>query len=81
MSGSRIEEEGKQQLIQDGMQFGREEDANADAFGEYNDFDIKPNSSRVKKVLIWNKKRCEFEMSDQDKKDLQEFHITDQDQW
>ena len=63
------------------MAFGQDDNGNNDFGDGYNDFDIKPNSSRVKKVLIWDKKRREFEMSDADKADLREYHIKDNDQW
>ena len=32
-------------------------------------------------MLIWDKKRREFEMSDADKADLREYHIKDNEQW
>ena len=43
--------------------------------------DIRPSSSRVKKVLIWNPRRREFEMSEDDKRELREAHIKDPDLW
>ena len=43
--------------------------------------DIRPSSSRVKKVLIWNPKRREFEMSEDDKRELSEAHIKDNNLW
>ena len=86
MSGAKIEEEGKTQLLNNNgkdMAFGSNEDQfGGNDFGDgYNDFDIRPSSSRVKKVLIWNQKRREFDMSEQDKQDLREYHIKDNEQW
>ena len=70
MSGARIEEESKTQLLNnnDNSGFDKQDDpiSNND-FGDGYDFDIRPSSSRVKKVLIWNMKHQEFDMSDQDK--------------
>ena len=43
--------------------------------------EIRPSSSKVKKVLIWNPKRQEFDMSDEDKRELREAHIKDPDLW
>jgi hypothetical protein len=43
--------------------------------------EIRPSSSRVKKVLIWNPKRQEFDMSEDDKKELREAHIKDPELW
>ena len=40
-----------------------------------------PSSSRVKKVLIWNSKHREFEMPEEDKKELRESHFDDSDLW
>ena len=76
----KIEEESKTQLLNNkggDMAFGQDDAGNNDFGDGYNDFDIKPNSSRVKKVLIWDKKRREFEMSEADKQDLREYHIKD----
>ena len=86
MSGARIEEEGKTQLLNNqgkDLAFGQNDDQLAgNDFGDgYNDFDIRPSSSRVKKVLIWNTKRREFDMSEQDKDDLRAYHIKDPGQW
>ena len=83
MSTGKIEEESKQQLINDkgGMAFEQQDEATNDFGDGFNDFDIKPNSSRVKKVLIWDKKRREFEMTDADKNDLREYHIREDEQW
>ena len=49
--------------------------------GGDDDLDIRPSSSRVKKVLIWNAKRHEFEMSEEDKRELREAHIKDPELW
>ena len=43
--------------------------------------DQRPSSSRVKKVLIWNSKRSEFEMHEDDKSELRDAHIKDADLW
>ena len=42
---------------------------------------MRPNSSRVKKVLNWDPKHREFEMDEKHKKDLQEFHIKNKHHW
>ena len=78
---NRIEEEGKTQLLNNGEPAQEEVNMAAD-FGEgFNDFDIRPSSSRVKKVLMWDVKRREFEMTEQDKRDLRDYHIKDDRQW
>ena len=43
--------------------------------------EMRPSSSRVKKVLIWNSKRNEFDMSEDDKRELREAHIKDPQLW
>ena len=43
--------------------------------------EMRPNSSRVKKVLVWNPKRQEFEMSEDDKRELKEMHIKNENHW
>ena len=53
--------------------------ANGDDLGD--GLEIRPSSSRVKKVLIWNAKRQEFDMSEEDKKELREAHIKDPELW
>ena len=59
------------------MEFGAN---NADDLGG-DGLEIRPSSSRVKKVLIWNVKRQEFDMSEEDKKELREAHIKDPELW
>ena len=75
----QIEEEQKTQLLVDNVaqdlidhgDMGDGDDGN----------DIRPSSSRVKKVLIWNFKRQEFDMSEDDKRELREAHIKDPELW
>ena len=43
--------------------------------------EIRPSSSKVKKVLIWNSKRQEFDMSEDDKRELRDAHIKDLELW
>ena len=54
--------------------------SNADEMGG-DGLEIRPSSSRVKKVLIWNSKRQEFDMSEEDKRELREQHIKDPNLW
>ena len=54
--------------------------SNADDLGA-DGLEIRPSSSRVKKVLIWNPKRQEFDMSEDDKKELRDAHIKDPALW
>ena len=84
---NQIEEEQKTQLLRDDagsqlmsdvraddpMEFSNE---NMDDMGE-----IRPSSSKVKKVLIWNSKRQEFDMSEDDKRELRDAHIKDLELW
>ena len=71
------QEEANQLLEQDTMAFQREHQTEVD--GDV--LEIRPSSSRVKKVLIWNTKRQEFEMSEEDKRELREAHITKPEEW
>ena len=42
---------------------------------------MMPKSSRVKKVIKWNTKLGKFELDEQDKADLQQYNITNEEQW
>lgn len=46
-----------------------------------NDLDMRPSSSRVKKVLYWNSKRQEFEMDEKHIQELRDQHINDPSLW
>ena len=75
----QIEEEQKTQLLVDDV---AQDLIDAGDLGDGDDAtDIRPSSSRVKKVLIWNTKRQEFDMSEDDKKELREMHIKDAELW
>ena len=43
--------------------------------------DILPPSSRVKKILKWNKETSRFEMEPKHQEELREHHIKDAAQW
>ena len=83
---NQIEEEQKSKLLQDNNQLTEDVQREMD-FGSNNDdlggdnLEIRPSSSRVKKVLIWNSKRQEFDMSEEDKKELRDAHIKDPQLW
>ena len=49
--------------------------------GDADGVDMRPSSSRVKKVLIWNGKNRMFDMSEEDKRELREAHIKDPERW
>ena len=78
-----IEEEQKTKLISE-----EQPDAGMDAAEmNFNDgadgdgLDLKPSSSRVKKVLIWSEKHQEFEMKPEDKEELQKAYFTNNQDW
>ena len=79
MSNSRIEEEQKANLL--GEQ--RTAATNHEDFGDenQNDIDMRPSSSRVKKVLNWNKKTSQFELETKHIEELRRDHIKDDNQW
>ena len=81
----KIEEEQKTQLLQDDHSSQLIGGPSGEKFNVENvdgdDLDIRPSSSRVKKVLIWNPKRQEFEMSEEDKAELRDVHIKDPSLW
>ena len=60
------------------MDFARDHSENQ---GDVDYPEIRPSSSRVKKVLIWNTGRQQFDMSDEDKRELREAHIKDPELW
>ena len=70
------QDEQRQTLISDHMDFNNNGQDGEDLGGE-----MRPSSSRVKKVLIWNSKRHEFEMSEEDKRELRDAHIKDDAHW
>lgn len=43
--------------------------------------DVVPPSSRVKKILKWNKDKQVFDMEPQHIEELKKYHITDPSQW
>ena len=85
MKKHQIEEEQKTQLLNDDRSsqlknIPSDEKFNAENF-DGDDQDIRPSSSRVKKMLIWDYKRQEFEMTEEDKAELRDVHIKDLSLW
>ena len=85
MKKHQIEEEQKTQLLNDDRSsqlknIPSDEKFNAENF-DGDDQDIRPSSSRVKKMLIWDYKRQEFEMTKEDKAELRDVHIKDLSLW
>jgi hypothetical protein len=72
---NRIEEENKARLIQSPANSIVDQDENQ------NDHEIKPISSRVKKVLFWDSKEEKFKMPEKDIDDLTKNHIQKPQQW
>ena len=70
-----MQEDHANQLLEQEDDFKNEMVADSDVF------DQRPSSSRVKKVLIWNPKRQEFDMSEEDKRELREAHIKSDHLW
>ena len=85
MKKHQIEEEQKTQLLNDDRSsqlknIPSDEKFNAENF-DGDDQDIRPSSSRVKKMIIWDFKRQVFEMTDEDKTELKYVHIKDDSLW
>ena len=72
---NRIEEENKARLIQAPANSIVDQDENQ------NDHEIKPISSRVKKVLFWNSTIMKFGMPEKDINELRRDHIKNDEQW
>ena len=84
---NQIEEEQKTQLLRDDPSQLMSDVRGGDDPMEFNNEamddmgEIRPSSSKVKKVLIWNSKRQEFDMSEDDKRELRDAHIKDLELW
>ena len=71
MSNSKIEEEQKQRLIQNENLLDDNQ----------NEIDIRPFSSRVKKVLEWKPKKRIFELEEKHIQELRQHHIKNDAHW
>ena len=85
MKKHQIEEEQKTQLLNDNRSSQVKDIPSGEKFNAENldgdDQDIRPSSSRVKKMIIWDFKRQVFEMTDEDKTELKDVHIKNDSFW
>jgi hypothetical protein len=72
---NRTEEESKTRLIQQPVNKIEDQDENQ------NEQEMRPSSSRVKKVLFWNSKTMKFEMEEKHINELRRDHIKNDEQW
>ena len=77
----QIEEEQKTQLLTNNNDADNSNMNFANSEMNVDDGEIRPSSSRVKKVLMWNAETRHFEMSQEDMDELQNVHINNPAHW